>query len=547
MNSNSEKHVSKTIVFFEKNYRLILLIGILLMLPSIYFFVYYTGGIKYVFSHSMYIPILLAGILFGPRFGILIGLTAGILLGPLMPIDTVTNEPQLFVNWIYRLAIFVSMGLISGYASLRLKRNSIKIKELMSINQETQIPNINYLSQYNALLDYKPQTVMSLVITNHSSIINVLGTDIYHRLMHEIYEDLMTSLPKKSMVIQSDSNKLWIVKPYEDLNMDSRMVLAIVHHPREIDHIPLYVDYALGTSVVTDYHKCQKLSCYQASDASARVAEIRNVPYVVFDDDMMKSRNDYELLAGFSTALLEDQTFLVYQPKIDLVTMKPVGLEALIRWNHPSKGLIFPDTFIPLVEQTKLIHMLTDWVLYKALLKIKEFQEHGITIDISINISAKNLSDITFFDRIVEIIERVDVPKRQLEIEITESVLMINPEESKVLLNKFSAAGIKIAIDDFGKGYSSLAYLSQFPINVIKIDKFFMRQIVDNTTSQKIVKATIDLAKKLGYLVLAEGIEDEQVLKIMKEYQCDLAQGYYFAKPMENSEVIEWYKKHLSE
>lgn len=546
MEDNSSHLMRKIIMFLNRNIRILVFISIILMLPAIYFFVYYTGGIKYVFSHTMYIPIILAGIFFGPKFGFLIGLCAGIILGPLMPLEISTNEPQLFINWSYRLVIFISIGIISGYTSSRLRKNATKIKDLMSMNQETHIPNTNYLSRCDELLAYKPQTVMTLLIVNHTSIINVLGTDIYYQVLFEIYQDLMQTLPKKSMVIQSGSNKFWIIKPYEDLEKDSKLVISLVHRTREVDQIPLYIESAIGTSVVTDYNRCQKLSCYRASDASARLAETLNLPYVIYDDNLVKSRHEYELLASFAKALKENQTFLVYQPKINLTTMLPVGLEALIRWEHPQKGLIMPDAFIPLIEQTKLIHLLTDWVLHQALLKILEFQEKGLTVEISINISAKNLSDPTFFDRMIGMIEQMNVPKRLIEFEITESVLMVNPEESKALLNKFSSAGIKIAIDDFGKGYSSLAYLSQFPIHVIKIDKFFMKQIVDNVSAQQIVKATIDLAKKLGYLVLAEGIEDELVMKIMQDYKCDLAQGYYFAKPMSGDAIMDWYQKHLS-
>ncbi len=544
MKYNIEKKVHKFVEFTHKNYKIFALIGIIIMLPLVYLLVYYTGGIKYVFSHTMYLPILLAGILLGTEYGVLTAIIAGILLGPLMPIDTVLHEPQLFINWFYRMIIFVSLGFISGFASNRLRKNNVKINELMSFNQETLIPNTNYLSRYSTILNLTQHTVVTILISNHNNIIDVLGTDIYHKLLHEVYLDLKNNLDSHSIVVQSDSNKFWVIKSYNGLKSDAEFVLEIINRPREIDNIPLYVDYAIGASVVANYSDCEKLSCYKASDASARYAELNNLPYIVYDDSLIQKRDEYELLATFGKALDSDQTFLMYQPKIDLKTLLPVGLEALMRWQNPEKGLIMPDVFIPLVEQTKLIHKLTDWVMKKALAKIGEFQRDGLTIEISINVSVKNLYDPSFYQRTIKIIENANVAMNLVQLEITESVLMVNPEESKKMLEKFVASGIKIAIDDFGKGYSSLAYLSQFPIDVIKIDRFFMRQIATNVSAQQIVKATIQLAKQLGYKVVAEGIEDEKVMKIMQEYGCDMAQGFYFARPMKEDAILKWYEEN---
>jgi len=544
MDSKNDTLLKRLFAYIEAHSKAITAIGVIIMLPLVYLFVYYTGGIKYVYSHTMYIPILLAGIILGAKYGVLTAFVAGILLGPLMPIDTTLHEPQLFINWFYRMMIFILMGFISGYASTRLRKNARRITELMSFNQETMIPNTNFLTNCDRLLEPTSQSIITILVTNHQSIIDVLGTEIFYRLMKEIYTDLLAALPKRTMIVQSDSNKLWVIKAYEDLSSDAEMVLNIINHPRVIDNIPLYVDYSLGVGMQSDWTRCKKMSTFKTADASARYAAIRNLPYVVFDDTLIKRRQEYELLAVFSKALAEDQTFLVYQPKIDLKTMKPIGLEALIRWRHPTKGMIMPDNFIPIVEQTKLIHSLTDWVFRKALQETLECEAEGLDIEISVNISAKNLYDDSFFARTMAIIEEMKVPKDKIEIEITESVLMINPDESKVMLDSFVAAGIRIAIDDFGKGYSSLAYLSQFPIDVIKIDKFFMRQIVQNTASQQIVKATIDLAKKLGYKVLAEGVEDKNVMDLIMDFHCDQAQGYYFARPMDKQTVIEWFKEH---
>jgi EAL domain-containing protein (putative c-di-GMP-specific phosphodiesterase class I) len=541
---NQESKRMNIVSFIVRNYKIIALIAIVLMLPSVYFLVYMTGGITYSFSHTMYIPIVLAGVFFGPEIALLVALAAGILLGPMMPLDTELAIPQLFINWFFRLIIFLVLGFISGFAAKRLRLSSEKIRSLMAYNQETKLPNTNYLSCAKAQFSHESYAVFTLLINNATNIGDVLGMEIYHKLVHQVYDDLQASFPKKSLIIQADTNKIWLAKPYYDLNLDAQLILKAISYSRIINGIPLYVDFSVGAGLVHDGTDCQKLSTYRVSDASARFAQENNLPYVVYDDSLIRKRSEYDLLATFTQALADNETFLVYQPKIDLETLKPIGLEALIRWQHPEKGTIFPDQFVPIVEETKLIHNLTNWVLKRAIDKMWEFQRMGITMGISINISAKNLYDPQFYDRTMQVINESNVAKHLLELEITESVLMINPEASKTMLERFVNQGIHIAIDDFGKGYSSLAYLSQFPIDVIKIDKFFMRQIIQNNSAREIVKATIQLAKQLGYKVIAEGIEEEEVMKLLRTYQCDYAQGYYFSKPLNDQKIIEWIHQH---
>ncbi|PKK98211.1 MAG: hypothetical protein CVV57_08070 [Tenericutes bacterium HGW-Tenericutes-2] len=537
--------INEVIEFVKKYYKIISVVLIVLMLPLIYLFVYSTGGIKYVYSHSMYIPILLAGIIIGPKFGVFIALSAGILLGPLMPIDTVTNEPQIVVNWMYRLVIFMIIGFTSGHAFHKIKMSKQRIDELMSHNQETNIPNTNFLKRIPSILKNDEYSLMTVLINNHNNIIDVLGTDIYHILLNQIYTELTSNLKDRTLIIQSDSNKLWVMKPYLDLTNDAKYILSILNKQWIINDIPLYVDFSIGATHVEHGFDLMNLDTFESADNSARYAQLNNISYMIHDENKLRKKSDYALLATFKHALETNQTFLTYQPKIDLNTMKPYGLEALIRWHHPEKGLIMPDSFIPLVEETKLIHLLTDWVLTNTLYKIKAFRALGIEVPISINVSAKNLYDPFFFERVMKNINSSGVDKKLIKFEITESVLMINPEESKNVLEKLVKHGVLIELDDFGSGYSSLAYLTQFPISTIKIDRLFMQKILINSQVRQIVKSAIQLSKDLGYKVVAEGVETAEVLDVLKEFNCDYAQGYYFAKPIASEEIEDWYRKAL--
>lgn len=532
----------------NSNFRKMQIVGVIFIsiaLPAIYFLVYYTQGIKYSWSHTMYIPIILSGLLFGPWIGLICGVVGGVLLGPLMPIDVITGEPQLLINWTYRLLIFLIIGFISGYASRNLRNNVKTIKKLSSHNQETNIPNTNYLKYIREGIHQNQKTLATILVNNHSSIIDVLGERIYHKLLFALYQDLMNELPKNTIIIQADSNKIWIIKENENIEQDANKIVKIVNKARIIEGVPLYVEYAVGVSETFNHENFESLTAFTSSDICARQAQLKQINYIIYDNTKQKKRFEYELLMSFTQAIENAETYLMYQPKIDFKTMKPMGLEALMRWNSPNYGEIGPMVFIPLIEQTRLINELTNWVLINSIKKIKEFCDRGICTVISINISAKNLIDPQFFERTMKVIQESRVNKDFLEFEITESAVMMNPDENKAILDKFSKNGIKIAVDDFGTGYSSLSYLSRFPVNTIKIDKFFIKEISRNESIQRIVKSTIQLAKELGYKVLAEGIEEKEASDIVKEFGCDFAQGFYFAKPIKSEDVFSWYEDHL--
>ncbi|MDY0211163.1 MAG: EAL domain-containing protein [Acholeplasma sp.] len=512
---------------------------VLLSLPLVYALVYFTGGITYVYSHTMYIPILLAGIFLGPRFGLMVGVIAGILMGPIMPLNVTEGTNQAVTNWLYRMIIFSLMGFISGFASNILRNNVKKIDDLSSKDSETGIPNTNYLRQLKKHITEPDLSLFSIIISNSNNIKDVLGVDVYHQLLKDIHIDL-THQKRKMVVIQPDKGMLWVIMPRTNILDDLFFLETILEKSRSVHHIPLYVDYAIGGSIYTHLTDDFSISTFIESDVAARHAQINNLPSFIFDDGKLKKRQDYELVSGFKKALDENQTFLVFQPKIHLKTKKVHALEALIRWNHPTKGIIPPDRFIPLIEETKLIHLLTDWVLEEALKMLIKLQNTQKDLSISINISCKNLYDPQFYARTMSIIGRYEVDLSKLEFEITETQIMKNPDEAIKVLKAFSKKKIKISLDDFGSGYSSLAYLTRFPIDVIKIDRMFMKSIMEKPQIQQIVASTINLSKELGYLVVAEGIEEEETAVYLESIDCDYAQGYYFAKPMKEEDLLTY-------
>lgn len=253
-------------------------------------------------------------------------------------------------------------------------------------------------------------------------------------------------------------------------------------------------------------------------------------------------RRQYGLLGDFGAALeATDQLRLAFQPRIDLGTRRCVGAEALLRWRHPTLGEISPAEFIPLIEQTSLARAVTQWVLDAALDQLASWTAQGVDLKLSINISAANLAEADLVQRIQLALLKRRLRPEQLEIELTESAIMDQPDQALGMLRELAKTGICIAIDDFGTGQSSLAYLQKLPANVVKIDRAFVRDLVQPEGPDFVlIETMIDLGHKLGYRVVAEGIETPEAAAILTDAGCEEAQGFLFARPMEVAQFDSW-------
>lgn len=513
----------------------------------VYLFVYQSGGTKYVFTHTMYIPIILSSITFGVTGGIFFGVIAGLLLGPLMPLDTNANEPQVMFNWLYRMYLFLIIGIISGVSSNLFRKNNKTIINLLTYNQETGLPNINTLDS-NILNNVKTdennvKLVVSILINNYENIIDLIGRNRYINLIKNINLRIKAILPEDIKIIHADTNKLWICLDHDNDEFISMQILNTLNNNFFIDDIPLYVEFTLG-SIRCDAN-LRLIDCFNRSDAAAHYAQKINIQYLIYNQNYIKNKTSIELLGMFREALYLDQLDVHYQPKMDLRTNKTIGFEALLRWNHSTRGMISPAELIPIVEETQLITPLTEWVLQKTLKTLQKFQKNQINTTISINISTKNLHHPHFLESVINLINEHNIEANSVELEITESALMENPETSNYLLHKLKDYQIGLSIDDYGKGYSSLSYLSNFPIHIVKIDQYFIREMLEDNGINHIVKSTIDLVHNLGKKVVAEGVETEEIAKSLIEMGCDMAQGYFYAKPMKETEIMAWYQNNI--
>jgi EAL domain-containing protein (putative c-di-GMP-specific phosphodiesterase class I) len=264
--------------------------------------------------------------------------------------------------------------------------------------------------------------------------------------------------------------------------------------------------------------------------------------YAFFEPAMAaRSLGRLELETDLRRALEANEFELHYQPKLDLASRAVVGVEALLRWNHPSRGWIPPDTFIPVAEETGLIIELGDWVVREACAQLVAWSRENLGhLTIAVNASAHQFSRTNFADSVLRTLFTHGVKPSQLQIEITESTLMRNVEGTTACLDKFRAAGIALSVDDFGTGYSSLGYLRRLPIDALKIDRSFVRDLHVTADDKAICAAIIAMARELRLKVIAEGVENAEQLQALQSQGCDQAQGYFISRPQPAASLAAW-------
>jgi EAL domain-containing protein (putative c-di-GMP-specific phosphodiesterase class I)/FixJ family two-component response regulator len=244
-------------------------------------------------------------------------------------------------------------------------------------------------------------------------------------------------------------------------------------------------------------------------------------------------------------AIRDDQMVLHYQPQIEIATGRLFGVEALVRWQHPELGLIYPDRFISLAEQNGLMQSLTHWVIKAAVQQEQQWLNEGASMSISVNISALDITSLTLPEQLGDLLAEKMLDPTRLTLEVTESALMGELVTSLDILTRLRLKGIGLSIDDFGTGYSSLSQLHRVPFTELKIDLSFVSAMVEDAEARAIVKTCILLGHELNMLVVAEGVETEEHLKLLKVMGCDVAQGYFFSRPMPGSELLSWAEAHL--
>ena len=312
-------------------------------------------------------------------------------------------------------------------------------------------------------------------------------------------------------------------------------VLAVLRQPIELNgstERPVSITASIG--IVAGLSANADELMHTADIALYRAKEAGKDRYVLFESGMRTMAEDrLTLELDLHDAIDSDQLFLVYQPLFDLQSETISGVEALLRWQHPTRGLLLPDLFIPLAEETGLIVPLGRWVLQEACLQAADWHGRGYPIGVAVNVSGRQLANDHFLDDVDQSLAQSGLDPSALTIEITETTLMKNADEAAKRLTGLKELGVRIAIDDFGTGYSSLAYLRRFPVDALKIDRSFISEIGTSKESAALIHTLVQLGKSLGLETLGEGIEDHAQLDQLQREQCDLGQGFLLARPLE--------------
>ena len=392
----------------------------------------------------------------------------------------------------------------------------------------------------------RPLALLLADLDRFKEINDTLGHFNGDRVLIQVAELLQQVVRSSDTVARLGGDEFAVLLPTAGFNDAMKIcskLLERLDQPIEIEGHTFVVGVSVGVAMFPD-HGADVTTLLQRADVAMYAAKRTHSGFKLYDPDQNQhSLETISMVGELRLALEQDELFLCYQPVIDLRTHTISGVEALVRWNHPRLGVLQPDEFVPLAEQTGLIRPLTAWVLETASRQTREWAEEGLELRIAVNLSAHNLHDVHFQERFLEIIDhdRLQIPR--LRLEITETTIMSGSPHALEILNQLSARGVRISIDDFGTGYSSLIYLKRLPVDEIKIDRSFVTHMTVDENDTVIVRSTIDLAHNMGLKVVAEGVEDEATYQLLGQMHCDLVQGFHISHPLPARELVEWLRQ----
>jgi diguanylate cyclase (GGDEF)-like protein len=457
----------------------------------------------------------------------------------------------------YSLLIFLGLAVLYGVlfrivagASKALRRQA-EVNEHQALHDAlTDLPNRTlfhdrvHQALASARREHVPAAVMIMDLDRFKEVNDTLGHASGDELLKQVGLRLESSLRESDTVARLGGDEFGVLLP-KVLDAEAAVAVArklrrTLEEPFTIHGLALQMEASIGIALYPE-HGADVESLLQRADVAMYVAKEHPTGCEVYS----RERDGYSpdrltLLTELRRAIDRGQLVLHYQPKADLRTGEVSGVEALVRWQHPERGLIPPDEFIPPAQKTGVIGPLTTFILDEALRQCRTWTLQGIELCVAVNLSTRNLLDVHLPELVGELLARWEVPARLLELEITESTILADPVRAMQILSRLDEMGIRLAIDDFGTGYSSLAYLKRLPVDELKIDKSFILGMEESENDAVIVRSTIDLGRNLGLRVVAEGVETARAWSRLAQLGCNLAQGYYLSRPVPADQLTEW-------
>ncbi|MCL2718014.1 MAG: EAL domain-containing protein [Lachnospiraceae bacterium] len=345
-----------------------------------------------------------------------------------------------------------------------------------------------------------------------------------------------------NLIAKMDADRFIIifneVSDTREMETTAQMIKEAFEIPLEIDKQPIYVNFKIGITLAADGN-CDFLSLMKDAELAVNHVQNNEINHIcIMNEDIRRSTDDHiKLLYELRKAVENNEFILHFQPIICRESQKISGAEALIRWEHPQRGIVGPMTFIPLAEQTGLICQIGDFVLTAALKELKKRLETDQDFYISINVSVTQFMASGLVERIEGLLEENSIPPANLIVEITESIFIADVQNIIDMLNRLRGIGVRISLDDFGTGYSSMSYLKKIPLDNLKIDRSFLYDVIHDPASEAILKSIITLARNLNLSITAEGVETDGHLTLLESHGCDYLQGYYYSRPIPADEL----------
>lgn len=430
-----------------------------------------------------------------------------------------------------------------------IEQREKKIRHQAYYDQLTELPNRTYFLDKlteaitSAKKNHEKVFVVAMDLNRFKDINDTLGHKSGDTLLQLISDRLNALFKGQAFVARLGGDEFALLlnaNQPDDLIKIAKSAHKAINQPINMQNMNLDISASMGIAYFPEHGK-EPVNILQRADIAMTAAKEEKTLYKFYDPTFDKhSVFRLSLMNELKAAVRNDDLVLYYQPKVDLKTQKVVSVESLVRWIHPKHGIVSPTKFIPLAEQTGHIRYLTRWALHTAVKQAFEWQEANLAIRVAINISAVDLLDTKLVDEVREMLKKFPVRPDAIVLEVTESAILGDLESALDILHELRALGISLSIDDFGTGYSSMAQLKTLPVQELKIDQSFIRNLLSDSNDQIIVRSTIELAHNMSLNVVGEGIDDENTLAMLVKLDCDIAQGHYFSPPLSITDFSQW-------
>jgi diguanylate cyclase (GGDEF)-like protein len=457
----------------------------------------------------------------------------------------------------------IAVVLAIGTIVVAIARLIVTFREATSLADSHRLAltdELTGLPNRRALYEAAPQVLAELPPGNHAALL-LLDLDRFKEvndsLGHQAGDAMLRQVASRlsscrrnedDLLVRLGGDEFALLLPNANATIAeiiAEQVRTAVSPPYTVDGVTVRVDASVGISLLRA--DVADLSTFlRQADVAMYNAKTRRTGLCLYrpDDDMLGGQDRLRTLEELRRTIDSRALVVHYQPKVDAQTLAVTGVEALVRWDHPTRGMLYPDMFLPLVEDAGLMRDLTTAVLEQALDQVRNWLTDGHSLTVAVNLSASSLVDLDLPDRVHAMLAARQLPPAVLELEITEDFLMADRERAREILARLRSDGIRVVVDDFGTGYSSLAYLRELPIDELKLDKSFVSSMADDPRAAAIVRSTIGLAHSLGLRMVAEGVENHATVLELARSGCDVAQGFFFAKALPAIALESWLATH---